>query len=177
MGLGDRIRAFFTKKSNPGLVELEPFVAERKGIEGFIEPKTPTSPTSLLLVDRDGDHLPCSGQRTRRRGRVLRASRDPGLRRRGDRLPEADEGLRPAEQSRAPWIHSTTTSPSSSAASDWRSELPVELGDQVAHLDLDAITDVGNDLGETSLSGRRAPSPRAVPVGQGRLPRPRSPSR
>lgn len=56
MGLGDRIRAFFTNKSNPGLVELESFVAERKGIEGFIEPKTATSPTSLLLVDRDGDH-------------------------------------------------------------------------------------------------------------------------
>ncbi len=56
MGLGDRIRAFFSKKGNPGLVELEPFVAERKGIEGFIEPRTPTNPTTLLLVDRDGDH-------------------------------------------------------------------------------------------------------------------------
>lgn len=57
MNLGDRIRAFFAKKTNPGLLELEPFVAERKGIEGFIEPKTPTSSASLLLVDRDGDHL------------------------------------------------------------------------------------------------------------------------
>ena len=57
MNLGDRIRAFFSNKSNPGLAELEPFVAERKGVEGFIEPKTPTSPASLLLVDRDGDHL------------------------------------------------------------------------------------------------------------------------
>jgi hypothetical protein len=57
MNLGDRIRAFFSKKGNPGLVELEPFVRERKGVEGYIEPKTPTSPTSLLLVDRDGDHL------------------------------------------------------------------------------------------------------------------------
>ena len=56
MGLGDRIRAFFASKSNPGLVELEGFVAERKGIEGYIEPKTPTSSTTLLLVDRDGDH-------------------------------------------------------------------------------------------------------------------------
>jgi hypothetical protein len=56
MGLGDRIRAFFASKSNPGLVELEAFVAERKGIEGYIEPKTSTNPTSLLLVDRDGDH-------------------------------------------------------------------------------------------------------------------------
>jgi hypothetical protein len=57
MNLGDRIRAFFSKKTNPGLQELEPFVAERKGIEGYIEPKTPTSSTTLLLVDRDGDHL------------------------------------------------------------------------------------------------------------------------
>jgi len=56
MGLGDRIRGFFSKKNNPGLIELEPFVLARKGIEGFIEPQTSTSPTTLLLVDRDGDH-------------------------------------------------------------------------------------------------------------------------
>ena len=57
MSLGDRIRAFFSKKNNPGLKELDGFVAERKGIEGFIEPRTSTSPTTLLLVDREGDHL------------------------------------------------------------------------------------------------------------------------
>ncbi len=57
MSLGDRIRAFFSKKNNPGLKELDVFVAERKGLEGYIEPQTPTSPTTLLLVDRDGDHL------------------------------------------------------------------------------------------------------------------------
>ena len=57
MGLGDRIRSFFSKKSNPALKELEAFAATRKGLEGFIEPQTPTSPTTLLLVDRDGDHL------------------------------------------------------------------------------------------------------------------------
>jgi hypothetical protein len=57
MSLGDGIRRFFSKKNNPGLIELEPFVLERKGIEGFIEPKTSTSQTTLLLVDRDGDHL------------------------------------------------------------------------------------------------------------------------
>jgi len=28
----------------------------RKGLEGFIEPRTATNPTTLLLVDRDGDH-------------------------------------------------------------------------------------------------------------------------
>ena len=57
MGLGDRIRGFFSKRNNPALVELEKFVSERKGIEGYIEPKTATSPTTLLLVDRDGAHL------------------------------------------------------------------------------------------------------------------------
>src|SRR5687767_9154357 len=57
MGLGDRIRSFFSKKSNPALKELEAFAASRKGLEGFIEPKTATSPTTLLLVDRDGEHL------------------------------------------------------------------------------------------------------------------------
>ena len=57
MGFGDRIRGFFSKRNNPALGELELFVAERKGVEGFIEPKTATSPTTLLLVDRDGAHL------------------------------------------------------------------------------------------------------------------------
>jgi hypothetical protein len=57
VGLGDRIRAFFAKKNNPALTELEEFAADRKGLEGFIEPKTPTSPTSLLLVDRYGEHM------------------------------------------------------------------------------------------------------------------------
>lgn len=54
---GDRIRGFFSKRANPGLDHLEAFASERKGVEGFIEPRTATSPTSLLLVDRDGDHL------------------------------------------------------------------------------------------------------------------------
>ncbi|MBW3595106.1 MAG: oxidoreductase [Actinobacteria bacterium] len=57
MGLGDRIRAFFSRKSNPALTELEDFAAGRKGLEGFIEPRTPTSPTTLLLVDRYGEHM------------------------------------------------------------------------------------------------------------------------
>jgi hypothetical protein len=54
---GDRIRGFFNKRNNPVLTELEEFVASRRGIEGFIEPRTATEPTTLLLVDRDGDHL------------------------------------------------------------------------------------------------------------------------
>lgn len=54
---GNRIRAFFSKRSNPGLDQLEVFADERKGVEGYIEPRTATSPTTLLLVDREGDHL------------------------------------------------------------------------------------------------------------------------
>ena len=57
MSLGDRIRAFFSKKNNPGLRELDVFVEERQGVEGYIEPQTATSPTTLLLVDRNGEHL------------------------------------------------------------------------------------------------------------------------
>jgi hypothetical protein len=57
MGLGDRIRAFFAGRSNPAFAELEAWAASHKGIEGYIEPRTATNPTTLLLVDRDGDHL------------------------------------------------------------------------------------------------------------------------
>jgi hypothetical protein len=57
VSLGDSIRRFFNKKNNPALASLESFAADRKGIEGYIEPRTPTSPTTLLLVDRDGEHI------------------------------------------------------------------------------------------------------------------------
>jgi hypothetical protein len=55
VGLGDRIRAFFSQRANPRLPELAAFASERKGVEGYIEPRTTTNPTTLLLVDRDGD--------------------------------------------------------------------------------------------------------------------------
>ena len=54
MSLGDSIRNFFSKKKNPDLSRLEAFIAERKGVEGYIEPRTATQPTTLLLVDRGG---------------------------------------------------------------------------------------------------------------------------
>ena len=38
-------------------MELQSFASSRVGLEGFIEPKTPTSPTTLLLVDRHGEHM------------------------------------------------------------------------------------------------------------------------
>ena len=54
MSFGDFIRGFFSKKRNPQLGELESFLADHKGVEGYIEPRTATQPTTLLLVDRDG---------------------------------------------------------------------------------------------------------------------------
>jgi hypothetical protein len=57
VSLGDSIRNFFARRRNPNLEELEMFVAARKGVEGYIEPRTATQPTTLLLVDRDGDHV------------------------------------------------------------------------------------------------------------------------
>ena len=57
MGLGDWIRSLFSKRANPALEHLELFVQGHKGVEGFIEPQTATSPPTLLLVDRIGDHV------------------------------------------------------------------------------------------------------------------------
>jgi hypothetical protein len=53
----DRIRKLFRPRTNSQLRPLALFAAERKGVEGYIEPQTATSPTTLLLVDRDGDHV------------------------------------------------------------------------------------------------------------------------
>jgi hypothetical protein len=57
VSFADRLKRFFRGrgKRSPGLQQLEPFVLERKGVEGFIEPKTATQPITLLLVDRSGD--------------------------------------------------------------------------------------------------------------------------
>lgn len=57
MSLGDSIRNFFSKKKNPDLARLEQFLVGRQGVEGFIEPKTATQPTTLLLVDRAGKNV------------------------------------------------------------------------------------------------------------------------
>ena len=54
----DRFRRFFKGRAGggPELGALLRFAQERKGVEGFIEPRTATQPTTLLLVDREGDH-------------------------------------------------------------------------------------------------------------------------
>jgi hypothetical protein len=57
VSLGDYIRGFFAKRRNPQLGELTSFVATHKGIEGYIEPRTATQSTTLLLVDREGASL------------------------------------------------------------------------------------------------------------------------
>jgi hypothetical protein len=57
MAIGDSIKRMFSKRSKSDLGALETFAGERKGVEGYVEPRTATSPTTLLLVDRDGDHL------------------------------------------------------------------------------------------------------------------------
>jgi hypothetical protein len=57
MGLGDLFRGLFSRRSNPDLIQLEAFAQGRKGVEGYIEPRTATNPTTLLLVDRRGEHL------------------------------------------------------------------------------------------------------------------------
>ncbi|HEX3326374.1 MAG TPA: hypothetical protein VHV50_05215 [Actinomycetota bacterium] len=57
MAFGDSVRRFFSKRAAPDLSALESFAAARRGVEAFIEPRTATSPTTLLLVDRDGDHV------------------------------------------------------------------------------------------------------------------------
>jgi hypothetical protein len=56
MPLGDGLRRLFSRRGGSDLSALESFVASRRGVEGYIEPRTATSPTTLLLVDRDGDH-------------------------------------------------------------------------------------------------------------------------
>ena len=55
--MGSFIRNYFSRKRNPELKSLEAFAAQRKGVEGYIEPKTATQSTTLLLVDRHGDSL------------------------------------------------------------------------------------------------------------------------
>jgi hypothetical protein len=57
MGIGDSIRRAFSRKRKVDLSDLEAFVARHKGVEGYIEPRTTTNPVTLLLVDRDGDHV------------------------------------------------------------------------------------------------------------------------
>jgi hypothetical protein len=56
LGIGDKWRSLFNRKKGPELRHLQAWVAEHRGIEGYIEPRTNTNPTTLLLVDRDGDH-------------------------------------------------------------------------------------------------------------------------
>ena len=91
MGIGDSFRNFFSKRKGPDLRHLErvgggPSAAWR----GTSSRETTTNPTTLLLVDRDGDHASCSRTRPDHGPQVLREARHPRLRRAGDRLSETD---------------------------------------------------------------------------------------
>jgi hypothetical protein len=57
VSLGDFVRGFFSKRRNPHLRKLEPFIATHRGVEGYIEPRTATQSTTLLLVDREGESV------------------------------------------------------------------------------------------------------------------------
>jgi hypothetical protein len=54
MGLGDLLRGLFARRRNPQLAGLDSFLASHRGVEGYVEPRTATQSTTLLLVDRDG---------------------------------------------------------------------------------------------------------------------------
>jgi hypothetical protein len=55
VGFSDSFKRFFSRRQSIDLGPLRAFVADRKGVEGYIEPRTATQPLTLLLVDRDGD--------------------------------------------------------------------------------------------------------------------------
>jgi hypothetical protein len=70
MGFSDRLRAWFkgeTKQRAPAPAtdpatrattrDLEDFITSRTGVEAYLEPRTATYPTQLLLVADDGEHL------------------------------------------------------------------------------------------------------------------------
>lgn len=75
MGFADRLRAWFrgetgasgakagktTSTSSPAnraaVRQLEAFISERDGVEGFLEPATTIYPMTLLVVAGDGEYL------------------------------------------------------------------------------------------------------------------------
>lgn len=70
MSFADRLRAWFkgeTKRPAPSrstdrttrasTAELESFIRSRRGVEGYLEPKTAIYSTTLLVVAADGEYL------------------------------------------------------------------------------------------------------------------------
>ena len=69
MGLFDRLRGSGRGRSGPGarrgtldrgsgkgdLAHLEQFVASRRGVEGYVEPRTAVTETTIVLVAADGE--------------------------------------------------------------------------------------------------------------------------
>ena len=52
---GDRNRTLDRASGKADLAHLEQFVATRRGVEGFVEPRTAVSDVTLLLVAHDGE--------------------------------------------------------------------------------------------------------------------------
>jgi hypothetical protein len=57
VGFSDSFRRFFSRRQSIDLGPLRAFAAERRGVEGYIEPRTATQPLTLLLVDRYGETI------------------------------------------------------------------------------------------------------------------------
>ncbi len=69
MGLFDRLRGGGRRSAGPGprrgtldrasgkadLAHLEQFVASRRGVEGYVEPRTAVTETTIVLVAADGE--------------------------------------------------------------------------------------------------------------------------
>jgi hypothetical protein len=69
MGLFDRLRGGGRRSAGPGprrstldrgsgkpdLAHLEQFVATRRGVEGYVEPRTAVTETTIVLVAADGE--------------------------------------------------------------------------------------------------------------------------
>ena len=92
--LHDRVRA----SDRPDEEHLHNFVTARRGVEGFVEPRTAVSDVTLLLVAHDGEW-------TRRRVPSVAWAHDfcnkhqrPVVRRRGGRHPAADARLQPPQE-------------------------------------------------------------------------------
>ena len=78
MGLRDRFRrgdapGTTRGSSSEDVAHLEAFAASRRGVEGFVEPETLTTSTTIVLVASDGEW-------TRRRVRDRQAAFDLGKR-------------------------------------------------------------------------------------------------
>ena len=77
---------------------LREFVATRRGVEGFVEPRTAVSDVTLLLVAHDGEWTRRRVPSVRVGAHVLQQAPGAVVRRRGGRHPAADARLQPPQE-------------------------------------------------------------------------------